>query len=159
MIKSFEKEKTCCFTGHRVVGKDLDIKRLKEVIKAQVDNGIKNFLVGMAIGFDTLCFNILEEIRLENKINIIACVPCKEQDKLFNLSQKKEYQRMLNFADEIIEISKEYTPYCMMKRNAYMVDNSSILIAYCNSKKGGSFNTVKYAKNQNKKIIMINGEE
>ena len=45
----------------------------------------------------------------------------------------------------------------MQKRNEYMVDNCDLLIAcWSGVKKGGTYNCVKYAIKNNKRIIVIN---
>ena len=62
---------------------------------------------------------------------------------------------MLKKSDATYYTATLYTPYCMQKRNVFMVDNCSVLIAYLREKKGGTFNTVKYATSKNKKIIYI----
>jgi len=36
----------------------------------------------------------------------------------------------------------------MMRRNRYMVDKSSLLLACFNGSRGGTYNTVSYAKRQ-----------
>jgi len=43
----------------------------------------------------------------------------------------------------------------MNKRNEYLVENSDVLLAYFNGEKGGTENTIKYAKLKNKKIIYV----
>ena len=43
----------------------------------------------------------------------------------------------------------------MMKRNKYMVDKSDIVVAVWNGSKGGTANTVKYAKQSGKTIKQI----
>ena len=43
----------------------------------------------------------------------------------------------------------------MQKRNKYMVDNSQIVIAVWNGKPSGTANTVKYAREQGKTVIVI----
>ena len=143
------REYTCAFTGHRILGKDFDREKLTNAIKVLIKNDITTFLVGMAVGFDTECFHILEKLREENEISIIACVPCKNQDERFSLAQKKEYRRMLSVADEVITLEETYTPYCMIKRNRFMVDNCCILISYLREENGGTKYTVDYAKKQN----------
>lgn len=150
-----EKEKTCALTGHRVLENDIDNQMIKEIFYKLIDSGIENFLCGMAIGFDSLCFNILREIKKEKNIKIIACIPCFDQDRSFNFKQKQEYKKMKEEADEKILVSKEYTPYCMMKRNMFMVDNCSVLVAYLNKRNGGTKNTVEYAKKKNVPIINV----
>ena len=152
---SIDKEKAVSVTGHRILREDLDKEKLKNALLTLAIGGYNTFLVGMAIGFDTLCFNLLEEIRRIKEIKIIACIPCLDQAKRFSFSQKKEYERMLSVADQKIVISEEYTAWCMQKRNQFMVDNSSVLISYLRENKGGTLNTVNYAKKKNIKIIEV----
>lgn len=147
------KAKTCAVTGHRILYTGFDRLKLKEFFLKIIEIGFDNYLIGMALGFDTECFNVLEEIRQEKPIKIIACIPCLNQDYKFNKEQKMEYQRMLNSADEKVYLSKEYTKNCMIKRNKYMVDNASLLVSYLKHDFGGSYNTVKYAEKQNVQII------
>ena len=80
-------------------------------------------------------------------------MPCKDQDKFFNASQKQEYKKALSLADKVVYISDEYFDGCMQKRNRYMVDNSSILVAYLYAKIGGTIYTVNYATKKDKNII------
>ena len=148
-------EKTCAVTGHRKINEDLDFNKLREVFIDLITKGYDTFLIGMAVGFDTICFKILEKLREDYNIKLVACVPCFNQDVNFTPLQKKVYRDMLKKADVTFYTSTEYTPYCMQKRNVFMVDNSSVLVAYLREKKGGTFNTVKYATNNNKSIIYI----
>ena len=155
MSMVIEKEKTCAFTGHRILKADFDEELLKSVIKKIVDMGYDTFLCGMALGFDAKCFTVLEEIRKEKKIKIIACIPCRLQSYKYNYKQKIEYDRMIKSADDRVIISEEYTPYCMFKRNMFMVDNCDILVAYLRTESGGTFNTVNYAKKNGVKIVRL----
>lgn len=149
------KWKTICVSGHRKVQEDLDVEKLRYALNKFVDLGMERVMVGMAVGFDTICFHILEEIRTKKKVKIIACIPCPEQDKLFSPKQKQEYRRMVDSADEKVILSEYYTPQCMIKRNRYMVDNSCILIAYLNSDKGGTYSTVQYAKEKKVQTLIL----
>lgn len=150
-----DRARTCAFTGHRNLGRDFNKTELERVIKGLIKGGFTFFLVGMAVGFDTECFKILEELRKTENIRIIACIPCKGQDYKFSLKQKEEYKKMLDSADEKIYVSEEYTKTCMFKRNMFMVDSASILVAYLNSDRGGTFQTVNYAKRKNVSIITV----
>ena len=142
----FNKARSVAVTGHRVLGKDINPKRIEEIFRKLIDSGVNTFYIGMALGFDTLCFQILERIREEKDIKLIACIPCPSQPIKFNFEQKKEYERMVKSADVKVIISHEYTPKCMQKRNEYMVDKSGILISYLRKDYGGTKNTVDYAK-------------
>ena len=149
------RKKTICVSGHRCLGKDLDKKRVEGFLIKLIEKGFNTFLIGMALGFDTLCFQILERLKEKNDIKIIACVPCPEQPSKFNQKQKEEYFRLLSVADEKVVLNEEYTPYCMQKRNEFMVDNSFAVLCYLNRNSGGTFNTVSYAKKKNVFVINV----
>jgi predicted GTPase len=119
-----------------------------------INNGYKTFLVGMAIGFDLKVFEILQTKKKFN-IDVIACVPCKNQDKLWTFKQKEQYKTAIEQADKVVFISEEYFDGCMQKRNMYMVDNSSIVVAYMYAEIGGTKHCVNYAKKKNKNVIFI----
>ena len=150
-----DRARTCAFTGHRNLGIDFNKTELERIIKGLIKGGFNTFLVGMAVGFDTECFKLLENFRKTDNIRIIACIPCVGQDCKFSLKQKEEYKKMLDSADEKIYVSEEYTKNCMFKRNMFMVDSASVLVAYLNTDRGGTFQTVNYAKRKNVNIIMV----
>ncbi len=147
------KARAVAITGHRVLYENFNKQKLKEILIKIVDKGFNTFLVGMALGFDTVCFQTLEEIKKEKELKIIACIPCLKQDYKFTSAQKKEYDRMLSLADEKIVLSEEYYSGCMQKRNKFMVDNASGLLAYVKRDFGGTANTVKYARKQGVPVI------
>lgn len=147
--------KTASFTGHRILAKDFNKDKLYTEIKRLINTDYDTFLVGMAIGFDTECFKALLEFRKVMNIRIIACIPCLNQSERFNKDQKEEYENLLNLADDKIAIVKEYTPTCMKKRNQFMIDYSSVVIAYLRHDKSGTSSTVNYAVKTNKKVIFI----
>ena len=154
MISKIGK-KAVAVTGHRIV-KDLDKKNLKNIFRELIEKEYNVFHVGMALGFDIICFKTLLELKAQYNIKIIACIPCENQDSLWSEKQKKEYRNLLNFADEKVILSKEYTSSCMQKRNEYMVDNSMVIVAYLKRNSGGTYNTVKYAVEKQKEIIYVN---
>ena len=146
--------KTVAVTGHRTL-EALNEQKLEEVFKQLIKKGYNRYLVGMAVGFDTVCFKILEGLREKHDIKIIACIPCKDQAKYFTEAQKVEYERMIKAADEKRIFSEKYTSYCMHRRNCYMVDKASVIVAYLRKSFGGTYNTVKYAEKQGKTIVHV----
>lgn len=147
--------KTCSVTGHRVLDKSFDKEILKAVFINLINDGYDTFLIGMALGFDTECFKILTELKNQYYIKLISCIPCPTQDYKFTKNQKEEYEEMLSVADEKIIISESYTKKCMQKRNEYMVNNSSVIVAYLRRDFGGTFNTIRYAQKKNIKVIKV----
>lgn len=147
--------RTCAFTGHRIMEKGFDTESLKDKIVKLIGIGYDTFLVGMALGFDTVAFNLLEEVRKEQKIRIIACVPCLSQSYKFNKDQKVEYDRMMESADERIFVGQEYNQNCMRKRNEFMVDKSSCLVSYVRRDFGGSVFTVNHAVKKGITVISV----
>ncbi len=154
-LKTFEIEKTACVTGHRKIEKEFNLEKLADAFILAIEKGITNFLVGMAVGFDMVCFKVLEKLREIYPIKLIACIPCIDQPKKFSEYEKITYYNLIDRADEKVYVSKEYKKNCMNLRNFYMVDNSKLVIAYLKEEKGGTFNTVSYAKRKGKEIIFV----
>ena len=77
------KERTYCFSGHRIISIDKypKIKKhLKKELAKLINQGIQYFGCGGALGFDTLA--ALTVISLRKKypqIKLIMVLPCKEQ--------------------------------------------------------------------------------
>lgn len=150
------EENTVAFTGHRAVKKDFNIEDLIYTVESLIIGGKDTFLIGMAIGFDTICFETLLKLKKSYpQIKIVACIPCENQSKSWNFAQKIKYNYLLEKADEKIILGKEYSPNAMLKRNRFMVDNSSVLVAYIYKTVGGSYYTAKYAVENDKEIIYV----
>ena len=76
-----DKRFAVAVTGHRTVGIDLEKDQLKREFYNLIEKGYNTFLIGMAVGFDTICFNVLLDIKKMKDVKIVACVPCRGQDK------------------------------------------------------------------------------
>lgn len=147
---------TACFTGHR---KNVDaegIFMMKKAVDFALAIGIKTFLCGMAVGFDSIAFDYVLNKKKEYKdISLVACVPCKGQEKYFPEREQKAYQKRLTQADLVLTLSEKYYSGCMHARNRFMVDHSFCVIAYLREYGGGTGYTVNYAKEQGRNIINI----
>ncbi|MDL5612196.1 SLOG family protein [Bacillus halotolerans] len=164
------RKKTVCFTGHRpnkLGGYDmknptmLKLKdKLLEVIEELIIKEEKSrFITGGALGTDQAacwCVHIIKK-KYPHIKNIIA-TPFKEQDKVWSADQKMWYKRMLDVADEIINVEEldkykvsgdkpgEFSPAKMQKRNEYMIDHSEAIVAVYDGTKSGTRNCLNYAK-------------
>lgn len=153
------KELTCCFTGHRIISKE-DMPFIKDKIKeeaeALINKGILYFGAGGALGFDMYAAEAVLELR--NKypsVRLVLVLPSRDYDNLWSDSQRKRYSAIRESADKITYVEEKYKPGCMHKRNRHLVDHSSVCIAYIRKEKGGTYYTVKYAKEHGLKIINI----
>lgn len=151
-----EIQKTCAFTGHRQIENDFDAEYLKKIISEFIESGYDTFLCGMAIGFDMIAAETVLELREKYpQIKLIACVPCEGQSRYFNSVDKQRYNKILSACAEVKILSNRYYNGCMQARDRFMVDKSSLLIAYRRKNEGGTHYTVKYALSQNKRICLI----
>jgi uncharacterized phage-like protein YoqJ len=153
------KNKTCCFTGHREIPNSeyaVIHKRTREEIMKLIEKGIERFIVGGALGFDTLAATLLFEIR-ENypNIKIIVAVPYRAQAKGFSESDLAIYNEILRLADETVILSENYFRGCLHARNRYMVDESNVIISYLRKESGGSAFTTGYARKKGIEIIEV----
>lgn len=149
--------KTCCFTGHRVIkNADMPIvcQNLKKIMAELIDDGFDTFIAGGALGFDTIAATQVLNFKQQYKhLRLILALPCKNQAARWNASQIKLYNSIISRADEVIYTSENYTSGCMLKRNRFMVDNSSAVIAYLTRPSGGTAYTVNYALDKNIRLI------
>ncbi|MEA3602968.1 SLOG family protein [Bacillus subtilis] len=164
------RKKTVCFTGHRpnkLGGYDMKnptILKLKDKLLEVIDELIikeekSRFITGGALGTDQAacwCVHILKK-KYPHIKNIIA-TPFKEQDKVWSADQKMWYKRMLDVADEIVNVEEldkykvsgdkpgEFSPAKMQKRNEYMIDHSEAIVAVYDGTKSGTRNCLNYAR-------------
>lgn len=152
MFQDYNITKTCCFSGHRklVEADQFIIARFTlTAIHNAVLSGYQFFICGGATGFDMLdSYSVLYlKAVCHPNIKLLLCLPCKDQDKSYNLSQKEQYVYFVKAADELEILSEHYYNGCMQKRNKRMVDLSSRCIYYLEPhyKSGGTYHTVAYA--------------
>lgn len=146
----------CAFTGHRNFDYYNEIRSLERAVESAIINDdVDTFYNGMARGFDLAAAQTVIQLKRRYKIKLIACVPFYGQKETLNAFDRKIYEEVLEHCNEIIVLSQDYYPGCMYKRNRYMVNNCDMVIAYYRGKRGGTQYTVKYAEEQQKKIVYI----
>lgn len=67
--------------------------------------------------------------------------------------QRARYQALVARCDYETLVSARYTPSCMQRRDRYMVDHASLLIAAFDGSAGGTRYTVEYAMRQKISIV------
>ena len=154
-----DKDRTACFTGHRDIPASEMVfikKRLKKELEKLIEKGVIFFGSGGAVGFDTLAaLTVLELKKKHPRIKLIMVLPCKEQDRKWNETDKKIYADILGKADKIVYTSEHYHKACMFVRNRRLVDFSSYCIAYLKEDTGGTAYTVDYALKNRLEVVNI----
>ena len=161
-------EAACAFTGHRPKsfpwGYDENAPScvlLKEVLASQIsalaEQGVTDFLSGMAQGVDLWCAQIVLDLKKKNPaLKLHAILPCEGQERKWTASAQEHYRSILAQANEVIYVGQEYSRNCMLKRNRCLVDHSSILLAvYNGTYQSGTGMTVRYAQRLKREIIII----
>ena len=142
-MRSMDTKITCCFTGHRPKSlpfgydeQNPQCIRMRFLIwnllnKLITEKGVTHFISGMALGIDQICAEVVLELKARHpEITLEQC-------------------------DKETMLQHHYDKDCMQKRNRYMVDSSDIIIAVWNGKPSGTGNTIRYAQEQEKTVIVI----
>lgn len=161
------KEKTVCFSGHRP--EKLPFKGdpsapqtrmlisliYKEIVNSVAD-GYDTFITGVAKGVDLWAGSLIADLKSQNtNIKLVSAVPYVGYGDNWKGLDKWNLRYILNKSDCIHYVCPIYRRDCMKKRNEYMVDNSSKLIAVVSNYKSGTGQTIRYAKAKNLDIKII----
>lgn len=151
------RQESCCFTGHRPAKlpwqyheedpRCLKLKRrICDAVDLAYEQGFRHFLCGMAMGCDLyFCECVLALRRRCPDVSVEAVIPCPTQAESWPADQRERYRKLVEACDEKTLISQTYTHDCMQRRNRYMVDHASLLIAAFDGVAGGTRRTVEYA--------------
>ena len=164
---SLEAEKTACFTGYRPKklpwGAD-EASPGCEALKAEImlgiekayARGIRTFISGMAPGCDTFAAEAVMEFRRGHaEAELFCAIPYAGYRGYLKGEERERFDRLVLASDRMAVCSGVYHGGCMMQRNKFMVDNSSLVIAIYDGKPGGTHNTVEYAKKHGREIWLI----
>jgi len=158
---------SCCFSGHRPEKlpwrndeenpRAIALKeKLFDVVEALYQSGITHFICGMARGSDFyFCEAVLRLREEQNGITLEAALPYEEQAALWSEEDRNRYFRLVSQCDYETLIQTEYSQDCMKKRNYYMVDHATVLVAVYDGQFGGAVQTVNYAKRKGLEIIEV----
>lgn len=172
-IYDIDYRKTVNFTGHRPSKlnsydyrhpDNLKILKLHRAMIERLINkrGIDTFISGMALGIDMWSAQIILQLKQDKypNIKLVCAIPCIEHYKKWNQQDIDIYHEILGQADLVYYVSEEpYTNWCMIDRDKWMVDNSSICLAVWNGvEDGGTWQTIKYAKKRQRTILHLHTE-
>lgn len=153
------KEDACCFTGHRDIPPEILpalAAKLEAVVLELIADGIRYFYAGGALGFDTLAAETVLRLRDQfPQIQLILALPCREQTRGWSAASVERYGSILRRANKVIYTSEHYNRGCMQRRNRFMVDHSTVCVAYCTRAAGSSAYTLQYARKSGLRILLV----
>lgn len=167
-----DKEKTCCFTGHRPDKLpwredegDPRCRRLKaglaRVVEEAYAAGSRHFICGMARGCDLYFAEAVLRLRELHGEAVLECArPCEAQADSWPEPERQRYHAILDRCNYETLVQHHYDRFCMMRRNRYMVDRASRIIAvYNGTPKGGTAQTLLYAMKKGLDVHILDLED
>lgn len=148
-----EREKCCCFTGHRRIPEQEMLwvrRRLREEILDLAQKGVDTFLTGGALGFDTLAAQEVLRMRAMGlpSLKLVLALPYMNQEAQWSQRDAAVYRVLLRQADNVVYTSQEYHRGCLFQRNRYLVDHSAYCVCYLLQERTGTSYTAQYAREQ-----------
>jgi hypothetical protein len=140
------------FTGRRTLNVEAVRTPLTRILKYLEPPEV---YVGMALGADTLCAQLCEEL----SIPFVACVPFPTQSAMWPAEQREEFSRLCSLASRVHTVSDHYWAGAMRTRNAYMVDNARLVLGVWDySPGGGTVHALKYGRLKGRPVFIIDSE-
>lgn len=158
-----DKASTCCFTGHRRRDLPFEGDISKQGVKNLISTvhllcheayrrGIRTFITGMAEGSDIICGSVIMDLMHSEDhpgIELICALPYEDQIREIKLPKDRYiYSLLLRMASAVVVTGNADDSGRYRRRNKFMVDNSSELIAIYKEKQRGSgtLQTINMAK-------------
>ncbi|MFR9651430.1 MAG: SLOG family protein [Rikenellaceae bacterium] len=121
--------------------------KIYNTIESLYDQGFLHFYCGMSSGFDLMAAVAVLELR--NKypdVKLIAVVPFKGQEERYSDKDKQTYRNVMETADEVVTLAERHTDNAQyLRRNDYMLEQSSHLVCYYDGQRGGTMYTYNRA--------------
>ena len=161
------RQESCCFTGHRPAKlpwryreddpRCLLLKeRIADAVALAYEQGFRHFLCGMAQGCDLyFCECVLALREKHPDITVEAAIPCPTQTEDWPEDLQERHRVLVAACDFETMVSAAYHAGCMQRRNRYMVDHASLLIAAFDGSPGGTRRTVEYALSRGLSVVDI----
>jgi len=163
MGTTIDRQRACAFTGHRperlgIPEADV-IAWLEKEIRKAAEDGYTQFITGMQRGVDLWAAGAVLKLKAEGRpVRLLAASAFRGMENQWESNWKKRYHRIRCSADEVHYISDNPSRTAFFRRNNWMVDHASRLIAVYTGAPGGTKETINYAKAQGLQIVGIADE-
>ena len=131
-------------------------ERLAAAVEDAYDRGMRHFLCGMARGADFyFCDAVLELRERRSGVTLEAVIPCEEQAARWSERERERWFSLVERCDGETMLQHHYDKGCMLRRNRYLVDHSSMLIAVYDGMLGGTMYTLSYAMKRGLETVIL----
>lgn len=122
-----------------------------------VNAGVTDFYSGGAEGVDCWAAVIVLELKKKNPaLKLHLVLPHEGQADGWDVSAQERYRSILEQADSIKYVSREYYDGCMLDRNHRLVESAELLLAvYNGERRGGTAATVRYARKLGRRVVIL----
>ncbi len=129
-------------------------------LEAVYQLGYRHFLCGMAMGCDMYFAEAVLALKERcGDVTLEAAIPFGDQPGRWPAALRRRYNGLIDRCDKVTVLQYGYTPDCMMRRNRYMVDRASLLLACYDGRPGGTMNTILYAERNGVQVVLIELQE
>ncbi len=165
-MEKIVRARSVAFTGYRRAKIErcanplspLEIEeRCYEAVEMLFESGYNTFLSGGAEGFDLLAAKaVLRHKERGLDIKLVMVLPFASQEARYSYEDKELYRYVCEKADKVITLFDRFEHnYQFLKRNDFLIENSTCLICFYDGQRGGTMYTVGRAEKAGYPIINI----
>ena len=142
------KEKTCCFFGHREVMHNIRPRLTAIIEKLITEEGVTEFYVGNQGQFDSMVYSVLKELKAKypqiRYTVVLAYMPDEHIKEVYG-------------EDTLIPDGMESVPkkFAISKRNDWMIQQSGFAVCYVYKVTGGAAKFREKTKKRKLRIIDV----
>ena len=142
------KEKTCCFFGHREVTHNIKDKLIAIIEKLITEDNVTEFYVGNQGQFDSMVYSVLKELKAKYPHIRYTVVLAYMPDEHI----KKVYGEDTLFPDGMESVPKKFA---ISKRNDCMIQQSGFAVCYVHKITGGAAKFREKAEKKGLRVIDV----
>ena len=151
-VMNDNRDITVSFTGHRTYRHECD-DAVTAAVERLYGEGYRTFMTGMAVGFDLAAGECVLSLRYRLcGLRLVCVVPFRGMETRFAQADRGRFGRLMREADATVIIADEYIPEVYHRRNDFLVDNASFVLAYFDGRAGGTAYTVARAKREGLRV-------
>ncbi len=139
------KEKTCCFFGHREVTHNIRDKLTVVIEKLITEENVTEFYVGNQGQFDSMVYSVLKKLKAKySQIRYTVVLAYMLDEHI-----KELYGEDTLYPDGLETVPKRFA---ISKRNDWMIQQSGVAVCYVHKITGGA---AKFREKAEKKGLQI----